>query len=205
MRKKGSRRWRQTATALALGPLLVMGVAAPLQAQPAVTNFAWVGDGSTGLTGIDARTLTTVSLPGSTAPGAVAYSPDGRRLYVAEAGAIAVYHPHPAGATRIRSFPVSLTTPRGMVITADGTTAYVTDMTDDEVVVVNLVTETVTTTITDVHIVTPEGIVLSPDGAFFYVTTHYHGIVQVSTATRLVTGRVHGVGHDVLRCDHRAR
>jgi hypothetical protein len=182
-------RGRRIAAALALTPVLLIGAAARLNAQPAVTSFAWVGDGSTGLTGIDVRTLEVVPLPGSTAAGAVAYSPDGTRLYVAEAGAIAVYHPHIGGATRLRSFPVGLTSPTGMAITTDGSTAYVTDTADHEVVVVNLVSETVITTITDPNLVSPEGIVLSPDGAYFYVTTPSQGVVQFSTASNLQTNR----------------
>jgi YVTN family beta-propeller protein len=183
------RRGQRIAAAIALTPLLLLGAAAHLQAQPSVTSFAWIGDGSTGLIGIDVKTLESVSVPGLTAPGAVAYSPDGTKLYVAEAGAIAIYRPHIGGAVRLRSFAANLINPKAIVVTADGSTAYVADMDDDKVLVVDLVSEAVTTSITDGELDAPEGLVLSPDGAFFYVSSQYYGIVQFSTVSNLKTGR----------------
>ena len=88
------------------------------------------------------------------------------------------------------------TSPDGVAVSPDGTTAYVTNIGSNNVSVINTTTNTVTSTITGLGN-GPYGVAFSPDGTKAYVTNFVDGTVSVielrATATASADAGVPGI------------
>lgn len=112
--------------------------------------------------------LTTINVPGGGGPFAVAFAPDGSRAYVAMQDA-SVYVIDPSTHAITDTIAVTNAGHTGdLVISADGNTGYLAALNSDEVIVLDLVGNTVTDTLT---VVNPKGLALSADGSRLYVGT----------------------------------
>ena len=170
-----------TPTPVGLSPAAV--AITPDGATAFVANF-----GSNSVTPVD--TATGVAAPAvdtgsDTHPVAVAISPDGRTVWVLAQGITDGALVPVDVATRVAGAPVVLTgtTPAGLAITPDGTTAFVTDNPGGTVIPVDLGTRAVGAPITVGA--NPGGPAITPDGALLFVPNATDGTVTpVDVASR---------------------
>lgn len=151
----------------------------------------YVSNGIAGVAVIDAVTntvTTTISTGASSLPIGVALTPDGQYLYVVKGNAVTatvgVYK------TSDNSLVTTITvggSAYGIAISPDGTKAYVTY--SDNISVINVTTNTVTSTIADGAGAQPLGVAFTPDGTKAYVVNYGAGNVYViDVATAAITG-----------------
>jgi uncharacterized repeat protein (TIGR01451 family) len=143
---------------------------------------------------IDAATATvTTSVTVGTSPGGVAVTPDGTKVYVANAGnfggPFTVSVIDAATNTLATTIPIA-NTPNpgaleGIAITPDGKKVYVTSSFNGVYVI-----DTATNTVKVPTIPLPfanTGIAVTPDGTKVYVTAEFNGVSIINTATDTVT------------------
>ncbi len=124
------------------------------------------------------------NLPGS--PEQIRFSSSGSRVYVATSGGVAVY----SSATRKPvGFLRGLGDPRGLAVSPDGKSLYVTGTESNQLYVVSTATDRVTRTIKVGEM--PWQVVASPDGKTVYVANPDSNSVSViSVASGAATGKV---------------
>ena len=128
------------------------------------------------------------AIPTGAVPKFLAVSPDGRRLVVSNWCGFDVSIVDTAADAEVARIDVGRH-PRGVAITRDSKTAYVTVMGEAEIVVIDLATNTVVGTVPDAG-ATPRHLVLAPDDRYLYVTSNSQGVVR---KIDLVEGRQVGV------------
>ena len=123
-------------------------------------------------------------------PQAVAVSPDGSRVYVANYGGDSVSVINTATNAVVATVSVGRR-PSGVAVSPDGSRVYV-PIEDSKVKVINTATNAVVATVGVGSY--PEGVAVSPDGSRVYVANYYDDSVSViNTATNAVVATV-GVG-----------
>jgi YVTN family beta-propeller protein len=154
-----------------------------------------VGPGTVSV--IDTATNTvTATIPVGSAPGGVAVTPDGTKVYVANAfsNTVSVI----ATATNTVTTTIPAEDPAGVAVTPDGTKVYVTNNIESGTVsVIATATDTVIATI-PLHagFASATGVAVTPDGTKVYVVdANQTGLVSViATATDTVIGSPIDVG-----------
>jgi YVTN family beta-propeller protein len=178
--------------AVLVGALAIVLGGAPSSAQNAYIPNA--SDNTVSVIDTAINTVVGLPIPVGDFPFGVAVSPDGSKVYVANAG----YATHnstvsviaTATNTVIGTIPVGYLA-NGIAVTPDGSTVYVATANSSSVSVISTATNTVVGTIPVGYI--PEGVVVavSPDGSKLYVTNASGGTVSViSTATNTVVGTI---------------
>jgi YVTN family beta-propeller protein len=140
----------------------------------------------------------TITDPSFDEPMAVALSPSGSELYVLNiSGTVSVVSTTTDSVTAVigtANGEAIYPTPQGIVISPDGTTAYVAHYSLGIVSVLNLTTNSVTRTIT---VSSPEALALTPSGKDLYVSDGFDasspGVEEISTTTGSVVGSVTGL------------
>jgi YVTN family beta-propeller protein len=115
-------------------------------------------------------------IPTGAVPKFLAVSPDGRRLVVSNWCGFDVSIIDTATASEITRVDVGRH-PRGVAITSDSRSAYVTVMGEAKIVVIDLRSNAVVNTVPDAG-ATPRHLVLSPDDRYLYVTSNREGVVR---------------------------
>ena len=152
----------------AVVPAIGLGLAAfPAEAQP----FAYVANGgSDTVSVIDTATQppsVVATVPVGMSPDGVAVTPNGKRVYVANASSNTVLVIGAATNTVVGlPIPVGVN-PIGVAVTPDGTQAYVTNFNDGTVSVINTATKTVVQTV--LSGTGADAVAVSPDGTHVYV------------------------------------
>jgi YVTN family beta-propeller protein len=150
------------------------------------TGFAeWVLDTATG------KVISTIA-PRYEFPGGVVLTPDGTKALVVGNGAVLAVDTTTNAVTDI---PVVMG-PRAIALTPDGSRAYVTDLYDNAVQIIDTATDTITgsfvvpsSAVSDTG--TLGALAFSPDGTELYVADNSSGTISVvDTATDTVTGTI---------------
>jgi YVTN family beta-propeller protein len=154
-----------------------------------------VGPGTVSVIATAANTV-TATIPVGRAPGGVAVTPDGTKVYVANAFSNSVSVIDTATNTVTTTIPAE--TPAGVAVTPDGSKVYVTNSIEfGTVSVIATATDTVIATIA-LHAggASAAGVAVTPDGSKVYVVdANQTGSVSViSTATDTVVGSPIAVG-----------
>ena len=124
--------------------------------------------------------------PGGESPIAVAVTPDGTKVYVANAGSNNVSVINTATNTVVKTVSVG-NAPIGVAITPDGTKVYVANSGSNNVSVIHRPGNTVVATIPVGNC--PRGVAITPDGTQAYVANYGDNTVSViDTATNTVAG-----------------
>ncbi|MEO3760658.1 Ig-like domain-containing protein [Mycobacterium sp. B14F4] len=166
---------------------------------PNGTRAYVANSGSSTVTVIDTATngTSTINLgpAGGGSPWAVAISPDGTRVYVTNPGSGLVSVIDTATNTVIDTNPgmggvqsiYVAGQPRSIALSPDGTRAYVGNVSNNKVSVINTATYAVTDTI---NVVAPYGVAVSPDGTRAYVTANYNSVSVINTANNSVIATI---------------
>jgi len=129
-------------------------------------------------------------IPSGIAPQGVVISPDGTRVYVANADSYSVSVINTATNTLIATIPVgALASPAFMAFSPDGSRIYVASQTSPFVSVINTVTNSVISTFTTNGSV-PSGILISPDGSKAYVSVKTGMVLVINTLTNNIVTSV---------------
>ena len=134
-----------------------------------------------------ANDTVTATIPVGNGPLAVAISPDGKKVYVANAYDTATISVIDTSTNTITStVPVGGTWPYGVAVSPDGARLYIAKTDSNTVSVIDTATNTV---IASVNINgSPRGVVVSPDGKKLYVTNYDGACISViDTTTNTVT------------------
>ena len=163
------RRTSQTALAIVgalLASSLTFGPTPPVSATPTLTTIP----------------MTNVSTGSGTAPLALAVTPNGARVYIANSGNSTVGVLNTTTNTITTTITLAAgTAPRGIAITPDGAKAYVTNNSNNTVSVIDTGTNTITATISGLS--APQGIAITPNGTRAYVTNSGTNEVSVIDTT----------------------
>jgi YVTN family beta-propeller protein len=137
-----------------------------------------------------ANNTIAATIPVGSGPLGVAVSPDGTKLYVANAYENATVSVIDTATNTVTStVSVGGTWPYGVAVSPDGTRVYVAKTDNNTVSVINTATNTVTATVNVDG--SPRGVVVSPDGKKLYVTNYDDACVSViDTATNSVIATV---------------
>jgi len=158
-------------------------------------NTVYVADGIAGVDVINATNNTvtaTISTGASTLPRGVAITPDGQFLYEVNGNASTVGVYKTSDNSLFATIPVGGGA-FGVAISPDGSMAYVTNS-SGSVSVIDVATNTVTTTIPDGGGNQPLGVSFTPDGTKAFVVNYGAGNVSViNTTTQIITSSI-GVG-----------
>ncbi|SFC28885.1 Por secretion system C-terminal sorting domain-containing protein [Flexibacter flexilis DSM 6793] len=157
------------------------------------TVYAYVANiGSSTLSVINTATnMVVATIPVGSAPGAVAVSPDGTRIYTANQSTTNISVVDAATRTVIASIPVS-STPSMLVVSPDGSRLYVSRLGFSGISVINTSTNTV---IANIGLTSDAfSVAVSSDGTKLYVTTSA-GVSVINTTTQsVVTSLTVGAG-----------
>jgi YVTN family beta-propeller protein len=154
------RKWLNvTATIATIALTLVIGVS-PATAAPVLT--------------------TPISLPKGSDPISVAFSPDGKKAYVAnyDKNTVSVISVAANSVTSTISMP-DKAKPYSVAFSRDGTKAYVTNNDNGTVSVISVATGKITATISLPPLSYPQSVAFSPDGTKAYVATYGSSSVSV--------------------------
>ncbi len=125
----------------------------------------------------------TATLPMSSAPAQIAFSPSGDRAYVTTADGLWIFD---TATDQVTGVIPGLGDPHGIAVSPDGSTVYVTNTDDNVVEVIDVATDRVTDTIPVGQL--PWDLVVSSDGGTVYVSDPDSDQVSViSTKTGTVT------------------
>jgi len=123
------------------------------------------------------------------APGGIAVTPDGSRVYVANAGDHTVSVIDTASHTVTATIGAAFGNPTGVAVTPDGSRVYVANQQSGSVSVINTRTNTVVAMVAVGS--QPLGVAVTPDGSRVYVANGASGTVSaIATATNTVIATV---------------
>lgn len=155
----------------------------------ATASVLWSPPPASATAAPDPMLLTSVALGSGRTPIAVAVTPDGSRVYIANSGNNTVSVMATATNT-ITATVAGLSSPQGIAITPNGTRAYVTNSAVDTVSVIDTSNNAVTS-INDASFDTSHGIAINRTGTRAYVTNSGNNSVSViNTSNNTVTATI---------------
>ncbi|MGH9264317.1 MAG: beta-propeller fold lactonase family protein [Acidimicrobiales bacterium] len=140
-----------------------------------------------GLAVIDPATNSVVATIPVVAGAGMAFSPDGRRMYVANQALDALTVVDTTTNTVVTDIPVGHS-PHGVAVRPDGARVYVTNQSSLSVSVIDTATNAVVATLPVPR--DPTGVALSPDGSRLYVASLSGAVTVIDTATNAVVATV---------------
>ncbi|MDK9692795.1 MAG: autotransporter domain-containing protein [Sulfurimonas sp.] len=156
--------------------------------DPAITNFGYVNGGGN-LTIFNASDPTKTKTIAGVTGQSVGISPTGAWFYGANDGIGTVTRYNAYAGASVATVAIMAPYPYGLVISSDGTKAYVADTNNDAVLVIDTATNTVAAPIY-VGSSSPVAIALSLDDTKAYVANYGGTVSVINTATNTVTATI---------------